>query len=521
MLVSDIVRRNASVHGDRDAAIEPGARSVTWADLDERSNRLAQALLGLGLGKGDRLAIFARNGISYLEFFFACAKTGIIGAPTNIRLSPYELTSYLRYIKPTALLADAALSEQVDSFTPDVESLRHIIGFSGPHHWALDLEQVMAAASTSDPGCTVVDDDIYMLGPTSGTTGIPKGAILTHRNATSAMLNWAAEMPVREGDTNLQCIPMFFNPGGPAGIHPVMLKAGRSIIVPGFDPGLFLTLVPEYRVTHSVAVPTMIQMILDHPLAASADLSSLRAMTTGGSPVSRDFLLRANSVFGKIFHPHFGMAETYSSGLVLRQEHQITDGTPEQTRRLSSAGKPNVLMMARVVDDEGRDVPRDNTTSGELWIKGDSVSPGYFEMPDETAASREGDWFKTGDVAVIDDDGFISIVDRMKDIIITGGINVYSREVEDAVMAHPAVAMCAVVGVPSERWGEAVHAVVVLRPGATAGEDDILSVASERLAAFKKPRSVEIVPELPIGGTGKILKRELRKRYWEGHDRPI
>jgi acyl-CoA synthetase (AMP-forming)/AMP-acid ligase II len=521
MLVSDIVRRNAAVFGDRLAAIEPGARRVTWSELDERSNRLAHSLLSLGLGKGDRLAIFARNGITYLEFFFACAKTGIVGAPTNIRLSAYELTSYLRYVEPAALLADAELAEQVDDFTSEVQSLRHIVGFSGTHAWELDLEQLMAAQEPTDPGCALTDEDVYMLGPTSGTTGVPKGAILTHRNATAAMLNWAAEMPVLEGDTYLQCIPMFFNPGGPAGVHPVMLKGGRSVIVPGFDPGLFLQLVPEYSVTHSVAVPTMVQMILDHPDADHTDLSSLRAMTTGGSPVSRDFLLRANALFGKIFYPHFGMAETYSSGLVLRQEHQITDGDAEQTRRLGSAGKPAVFMMARVVDESGTDVPRDNTTSGELWIKGDSVSPGYYDMPDETAASRDGDWFKTGDVAVIDDDGFITIVDRMKDIIITGGINVFSREIEDAVMAHPAVAMCAVVGVPSERWGEAIHAVVVLRPGHEATIDDISAVAAERLAPFKKPRSVEIVDALPISGTGKILKRELRKQYWEGYERPI
>lgn len=521
MLVSDIVQRNAETHGDRDAAIEPEGRRLDWATLEIRSNRLARVLLELGLVKGDRLAIFARNGITYLEFFFACAKTGIIGAPTNIRLAPYELQSYLNYVAPTALLADTGLADEVQAFRGEVPSLRHVIGFGDTRPWDLDLEELMAAQPEGPPRCRVDDADTYMLGPTSGTTGIPKGAILTHRNAVSAMLNWAAEMPVLEGDTNLQCIPMFFNPGGPAGIHPVMLKAGRSIIVPGFEPGLFLDLVPRFGVTHSVAVPTMIQMILDHPDSATADLSSLRAMTTGGSPVSRDFLLRANAVFGKIFYPHFGMAETYSSGLVLRQEHQITDGTPEQVTRLGSAGKPATLMRARVVGDDGVDVPRDNTTSGELWIAGDSVSPGYFEMPEETAASREGEWFKTGDVAVIDDDGFITIVDRMKDIIITGGINVFSREVEDAVLAHPGVAMCAVVGVPSERWGEAVHAVVVLRPGATVTEAEILDVASQRLAAFKKPRSLEIVAELPIGGTGKILKRELRKRYWEGHDRPI
>lgn len=521
MLVSDIVRRNADGHGSADAAIEPDGRHVTWGDLDQRSNQMARAFLSLGLRAGDRVAIFARNGITYLEFFFACAKTGVVGAPTNIRLSGYELASYLSYVQPRVLLADAALVTEVEQFAAQVASIEQVVGFTGDHPWSLDLEDLLEEQSPHDVGCKVDDTDTYMLGSTSGTTGLPKGAILTQRMAYAAMLNWVAEMPVREHDTNLQCIPMFFNPGGPAGIHPVMLKAGRSIIVPGFEPAQFLTLVPRYQVTHSVAVPTMIQMILDHPDVATADLSSLRAMLTGGSPVSRDFLLRANSVFGEIFVPHFGMAETYSSGLVLRREHQITDGTPEQVRRLGSAGKPNVLIQARVVGDDGRDVPRDNTTWGELWLKGDSVSPGYFAMPEETAASRSDDWFHTGDVAVIDDEGFITIVDRLKDIIITGGINVYSREIEEAVMAHPAVSMCAVIGVPSPRWGEAVHAVVVLRPGFDTDGTDILELASTRLAAFKKPRSIDIVEALPISGTGKVLKRELRQQYWAGHEHPI
>lgn len=521
MLISDIVRRNADMHGDADAAIEPGGRRINWGELNARTDQLAKALLELGLVKGDRLAIFARNGIHYLEYFFACAKSGIIGAPTNIRLVPYELASYLSYVKPRAVVADASLAELVDAFIPGVATLEHVIGMGGAHTWGQDLETMIGAASPGDPGCDVCDDDTYMLGPTSGTTGVPKGAILTHRNAYAAILNWVAEMPVQEGDTNLQNIPMFFNPGGPAGIHPVMLKAGRSIIVPGFDPGLFLKLVPEYRVTHSVAVPTMVQMILDHPDCEKADLSSLRGMMTGGSPVSREFLLRANAVFGNIFSPHFGMAETYSSGLVLRLEHQITDGTEEQVRRLGSAGKPNVLIQVRVVDEQEKDVPRDNETSGELWIKGDSVSPGYFEMPEETMASRRGDWFRTGDVAVIDSEGFISIVDRMKDIIITGGINVFSREIEDALLSHDGVAMCAVIGIPSDRWGEAVHAVVVLRPGVNVTVDELMVAAEARLAPFKKPRSIEIVSELPLSGTGKILKRELRRGYWEGRERPI
>ena len=244
-------------------------------------------------------------------------------------------------------------------------------------------------------------------------------------------------------------------------------------------------------------------------------------VSVGGSPLPREVFARAREVFGDVFFPMFGMAESYSCGLILRRENQYTEGTPEQLRRLGSAGKPHSLMQVRVVAEDGTDVPRDNTTAGEIWMKGDTISPGYFRQPDETAASRAGEWLKTGDVAVVDEDGFVTIVDRLKDIIITGGINVFSRDIEDALYGHPAVAQAAAVGIPHEKWGEAIHVVVVLKPGESATEEELLEFAASRLAAFKKPRSCEIVDELPIGATGKILKKDLRARYWAGAERPI
>ncbi len=520
MLVSDIVRRNAAYFGDREAVVVPGTRSTTWGQLEERTNRLGHALLDLGLRKGDRIATFMPNGGEYIDFFFACAKTGIIGSTSNVRLTGDDLAKYLSYVEPAAILVDASLAPQ-SAWIREVSSIRHVIGVGHDHGFGLDLEEIIAAADPSDPACDIRDDDTYQLGATSGTTGTPKGAILNHRNAIAAMVNWMAEMPVPTGGTNLQNIPLFFNPGGPAGLHPVLMKGGRTVIPAAFHPAGFLRNVAEYSVTHSILVPTMIGMVLDDPECGAHDLSSLLGVCVGGSPLPRDTLARAKEVFGNVFVPLYGMAETYSCGTILRREDQYTEGTPEQVRRLASIGKPNVLMQVRVVGEDGDDVPRDEQTPGEIWMRGDSVSSGYFRLPDETAASREGDWMKSGDVGVMDAEGFITIVDRTKDIIISGGINVYSREIEEVLYDHPAVSQAAAIGIPHERWGEAIHAVVVLAPGASTTTEELLAYATSRLADYKKPRSVEIVDSLPIGATGKILKRELRKPYWEGRDRAV
>lgn len=513
MLVSDIVRRNAAYFGDDDAIVVPGAQTLSWTDMERRSNQLAHALGELGLEKGDRFSTYSTNAPEYLDFFFGCAKSGVVGATTNIRLHPDELTSYLSYVQPRALLVNADMADAARGWIDQADSLEHVVGFGGAHGFDIDLDDLLGAQPDTDPGLTIDDTDTYQLGSTSGTTGVPKGAILTHRNAIASILTWCAELPMDEKGTNLQNIPLFFNPGGPAGIHPVMMTGGRSIIRPAFDPGDTLRLVPEYSVTHTTIVPTMIGMVLDHPECGDHDLSTIQGIVTGGSPVPRDLLVRAREVFGDVFFPFFGMAETYSCGMALRRENQITNGTEAGVARLASAGKPHLLMQTRVVDDDGNDVSRDNESPGEVWLRGDTVSPGYFRMPEETAASRTNGWFMSGDVAVMDLEGFITIVDRKKDMIITGGINVFTRDVEEVLYTHDAVAQVAVIGIPDDQWGEAIHAVVVLRPGAAVEPNELLAYAAKRLTSYKKPRSLDIVDELPIGGTGKILKRELRARY--------
>ena len=331
---------------------------------------------------------------------------------------------------------------------------------------------------------------------------------MTHRNAVAAMVNWLCEMPVGEKDVALQCIPQFFNPGGPAHLHPVITKGGCVVVPPSFSSRRLPRVVAEHRVTHAVMVPTMLQMILDKAEERGVGLEGLKGINTGGSPLSVDLLQRGRAAFGDVFFPIYGMAETFSCATMLRPE--LLEGSAEEVaHRLGSVGRPMVLTGLRVVDESGADVPADRSTPGEIWLSGDTVSTGYLGVQEDRASRPDG-WFRTGDVATVDEDGLVTIVDRLKDVIITGGINVYSREVEEVLAAHPDVLAAAVIGLPHPRWGEGIHAVVVLREGATTDADSLVEHVVRHLAGYKKPQSVEFVGSLPVGPTGKTLKRQLR-----------
>ena len=512
VLVSSIVRRNADLCPDRDAVVEPGRQTQSWGALEERTNRLARALRELGVAHGDRLGVLAPNCAEHLELFFAEAKSGVIGAPMNIRLTHDDLAAYCRYVEPAAIVVHASLADTARALAADVPGIGPVIGFGGDHGCDVDLDEAIAAQDSTDPGFDVVDTDVYQLAATSGTTGVSKAVALTHRNCWAAISCYLADMPIGEAETVLQNIPFFFNPGGPAHIHPALVKGGRTVVLPGFDPGLFCESVATYGVNHTILVPTMVTMVLDHPSAADTDFSTLRSVISGGSPVTRDLLVRACDAMGDVFFPHYGMAESYSSGLVLRRHHQHTEGPEHLVRRLGSAGHPHVLVEVRVVGPDG-DVPKDDTTEGEIWMRGDTMADEYFRMPDETAAAHDGDWFRTGDLGVVDDEGFITIVGRAKDVIITGGINVHGREVEEVVLRHPAVAAAAVIGTPHPTWGEQIHAVVVATPGAEVDDHDVLSFCAGQLADYKRPRGLTVVDELPMTATGKVRKNELRARF--------
>lgn len=510
MLVADIARRNRRFFAADDAVLDVDGRRWSWTQLDEWSTRLAHVLVDHGAHPGDRVAMLSPNDATCLSFFFSCSKSGILGAPLNIRLTESELGSYLAYVEPTLLLVHASQAELGQRLADACITIRHTLGFGGDHGCAIDLDDAVFAAGSQDGFGSHGADQPYMLAATSGTTGVAKAAVLTNANALAAISSWMAEIHIAERQTALQNIPQFFNPGGPAGIHPALVKGGRMVIYPGFDPAAFLDVVPRFAVQHTILVPTMIRMVLDHPAVAAADLSSLRSITCGGSPVSKELLLAARPVFGDVFYPTYGMAETYSCGLVLRPENQRPEGAEAEVRRLGSAGKPHIGADALVLADNGTEVAFDGSEVGEVLIAGDMVAGGYFRMPEETAAAFVDGWMHSGDLATVDDGGFITIVGRKKDVIITGGINVHSREVEEVLLRHPHVAQAAAIGVPHPQWGEAVHAVVVATHDATIDVAEVLEFCAVHLASYKKPRSLEVRRELPISATGKVLKRVLR-----------
>ena len=370
----------------------------------------------------------------------------------------------------------------------------------------------------------VGEDDIYLACSTSGTTGIPKATRCTHRNTIAALHEFLAEIDAPERCTHLQAMPLFFASGGPNGMSTAYMKGGRCVILPAFDPAEVLRAIEAHRVQTTMLVPTMIQLILDHPECGNHDLSSLRTINCGGSPVSRPLLLRAREVFGDVFLPVYSFTEANSAGLILRRENQRVEGGDEGLdRRLASSGKPMAGTDVRVLDDHGVEVPWDGATGGESGLRALRSSRSTSACPTKTASSRDGDWIRTGDVGVVDSEGFVTIVDRTKDMIITGGINVFSRELEEVLHAHPAVSHAVVIGVPDDRWGEAIHVLVVTREGAETNEAELIDHVATRLSSFKKPRSVEFVEysDLPISGTGKILKGELRARYWSGHEKLV
>lgn len=519
MLIGDILRQNARYFANRPCLIQDDIR-LSWAEVDQRTNRLANDLLKLGLTKGDRLAILCGNCYQYPEMYFATAKVGIISVPLNTRLALPELIRFLRYTKPKALVVSSNFADRGQSLQSEVPGLDHVIGLGEGHPFELDYDALIRESPSDLPHVNLSPDDVYVLGSTSGTTGIPKGAMLTHRMAVAAMMGWFAEIRWPQFGAMIQSNPQFFNPGGPANLQPI-LKGGAVIILPEFNPKNWAETVQRERPFFSILPTTMLQMVANYPDIEKYDTSSLGGILTGGSPIPRTLMQRATELFGNILYPTFGMCETYSCGGILRREHLVVDGPPEKLQRLASIGHPTTGMELRVVNEQGQDIKWGSDEVGELIVRGDQVIESYWEMPEETAASHKDGWFYTGDIGKQDAEGFIFLVDRKKDMIKSGSINVYSVEVEAAIGLHPAVLQVAVIGVPDPKWGEAVKALVVLRPGMSATEEEIIQHCREQLASYKKPQSVEFRESFPLGGTNKVLKRELREPYWVGHEKRI
>jgi long-chain acyl-CoA synthetase len=493
----------------------------TWAEHHRRSSQLAHGLVAEGVGPQDRVAILDKNSVAFFEVLFGAALINAVPVPVNWRLAPPEMAEIINDAEVGVLVVDVSFAGHVAEFEDRLCSVRRILvvggdGASGPGH--AGYHGWVAGRPADDPGAEAGPDDVALQLYTSGTTGLPKGVMLTNRSLDAGQAACGSVLDIGAGDVNLVAMPLFHIGG--TGWSLVSLARGvHTVVEREVDPDAILAVMGEQRVTHAFLVPAAIMMLLGVPACATADVSALRYMAYGASPISERVLTAAMETFGCRFVQLYGLTETTGAITSLAPEEHDPQGP--HPHRLRSCGVPFDGVELRVVDPAtGDDAPAGSP--GELWTRSAQNMKGYWHNPEATAATIGPDgWLRTGDVAYFDADGFVYLHDRVRDMIVTGGENVYPAEVENALMSHPAVADCAVFGVPSQRWGEAVKAVVVLSPGKAVTPDELISFARGRIAGYKVPRSVDFAGGLPRNPTGKVLKKELREPHWQGIDRRI
>ncbi len=500
-LLSAGVRRNPG-----QACVVEGDRSLTFADVHRRAALLAGALHRFGIQPGDRVALLALNELEYLEISVGVNRAGAVLLPLNYRLAVPEMAWIVADASPSLLIHGPGYEEHAAALGVPTWHLG-AAGFGDPY------EERLATAEADPTMPFYPAGDLAQVMYTSGTTGRPKGALMTHMNLWARANTYAIEMSLRPEHVFVQGLPMFHIASHTGAAFTYV--GARQVVIRAFEPHAVLDAVSSQRATHLLLVPTMMNLLATHPAIAAADLSSLEVLLYGASPISPDVVTRVLDAFGCGLLQFYGMTETAGTTLLRPEEHDPVNH-PEW---LSSAGSDSISYSTRVVDEAGNDVaPR---VVGEVISRSPGNTIGYWNNPEATALALRDGWMHTGDLGYFDEDGHLFIVDRMKDMIVSGGENVYAREVEDAIYAHPEVFEVAVIGVPDARWGERVHAIVCPMPGSEPSAESIIAHCRQRLAGYKVPKSVAFVEELPKNPTGKILKRVLRDEHWSEHDRAV
>lgn len=486
-------------------------RLFTYGELEERTARVATALFAAGLQKGDRIAWIGKNSDLYFTLFYGAARAGIVMAPIGWRLSPTEWAYVVNDTKAKIVFTGPGFDAVPDQLAGKLEHGPRIIGADE----ARTLIANTARASFAPSG----QDDAVLQLYTSGTTGNPKGAVLSNRNLFALRKHSnEADMPYTKWeDDEAVLVAMPCAHIGGTGLGIMALAAGLpGIILAEFNPDGVFDAVEHHGVTRFFMVPAALQMLLMHPRCASVDYSRLKYILYGAAPIPLELLRQCIKMFGAQFIQAYGMTETTGTICMLPPE----DHDPEGNARMRSAGKALPGVEIRILGPDGRSVPTGEV--GEVVTRSSNNMIGYWNLPEATAKTMTADgWIHTGDAGYLDEDGYLFIHDRMKDMIISGGENVYPAEVESAIFGHPAVQEVAVIGIPDQKWGETVKAVVVPKPGMSVEEADIIAWARERIAAFKAPRSVDVIEALPRNASGKILRKDLRAPYWEGYERMV
>jgi long-chain acyl-CoA synthetase len=507
-----IIHRNALLHPNKEGFV-CGSTRITYADYNERVNQLVNAFRRMGLKKGDVVGILSWNSLQFAEFYGATMKGGFIASPFNPRLTLDEYRYVINYSEAKALLLGPELLEMGSSLRPHLPEIRNFISLETDAPGMISYQELLESDSGQEPGMEIDELDPACIIYTSGTTGTPRGALYTQRRLVEDAKTLLIDTGIQPGDRHLQITPLF-HIAGHTWFRAFLYIGGSNVILKGFDPAVTLKLIQAEKITHLNFVPTQLVAMLRTADLKKHDLSSIKFMWYGASPMPLEVLKKASKLLGPIFAEGYGQSESGPAIAHLsREEHHLLAQSNNGHRRLASAGQPDISVQVRIVDSRGEDVKPGEV--GEIIVCSEHMMLQYWNKPEETERALVDGWLYTGDMGTYDEEGFIYIMDRKKDMIISGGENIYPREVEEILYRHPAVLEAAVIGIPDDYWVERVHAVVVKNDHASVTAEEIIAFCKSNLASFKAPKSIEFVESLPKNPSGKILKRVLRDRYWQ------
>ena len=494
-------------------------RAYTFDEIGALSCRIANGLVAAGFTREAKGAVWAGNDPVAWTCTLGLWRAGMAWIPLNPRSPGGESATLLEAFDCEVVFFQAAFAPLVDAVRSKLPNVRLWVCIDGDHTGAPSLDGWTAAQPATPPAIDYRMEDVVAVMPTGGTTGLPKGVMNTHRSVQTFVAHFMMAITYggSERPVNLAAAPMTHTAGVLS--LPCTARGGTVVVLPKPDPALLLKAIAQHRVTEFFLPPTVIYKLVDIPGIEKLDFSSLRYFLYGAAPMSVEKLKRAIEIFGPVMTGGYGQTEAPASISFMRPDEHLVEGKLAPDTRLSSVGRPNPLVRVDILDGDGKPVAPGRT--GEICVRGDLVMKGYYKHPDKTAETIVDGWLHTGDVGHLDADGYLHITDRKKDMIISGGFNVYPNEVEQVIWAHPSVQDCAVIGVPDEKWGEAVKAVVELRPGATLDADALIALCKEKLGSVKAPKTVDIVETLPRSPVGKVLKKDLRETYWRGAARRI
>jgi acyl-CoA synthetase (AMP-forming)/AMP-acid ligase II len=515
---NDILIKTAALFPDKEILISPEKR-LTASELLNRSFRIANALLDLGLKKGDKVGVLLTNSYQSVESFNGITAAGMVRVPLNMRNSAREHLFILNNSEARAVMVGEEYTEIIASILTEATHLVQAICVTGrPPASMLSYEELIARASSQNPDIPMSDEDVHRLSYTSGTTGQPKGVVQDNRAAMMSVYNVLIDgLDIQSTDIVALTSPVTHASGSM--ILPHFIRGAKVVILPGFDAKTLLQTIEKERVTTLYLVPTTIVMLLNEPDLGKYDLSSIRTIRYGASPIAPEILKKAIAAFGNVFIQGYGLTEGSMPLTLLTKEDHIMDGSEKKLKRLASVGREVTVAKVRIMDEAGNFLPPGEI--GEIVAQSDQVMQEYWKNSAATTETFRGGWLHTRDMGYMDEDGYIFLVDRKDDMIVSGGFNVYPKEVEDVLYMHPAVLEAAVFGVPHEKWGETVKAVVSFKKGLIATEEEIIEFSKKYLAGYKKPTSVDFIEELPKNQNGKILRKDLKEPYWKGKERKI